>query len=192
MVPSFSKTLASIDVSKRWGKTLPSTLDPERQVAGAVLVILLAGAESRPLFILGSSGLFKPREKIAASTSLRIESLLSKDAVVTINGKASSGADLAGQLIQARFPGSKATISFKEAVQVPAGAQQPPVAGSVGVFFTSTTEKPEVIDDVPPTQTLTASVNLVIADATISRDVAVPGGTIKELNAVFHLGSVHA
>lgn len=36
MVPSFSKTLASIDVSKRWEKTLPSTLDPERQVAGAM------------------------------------------------------------------------------------------------------------------------------------------------------------
>ncbi|KIK09634.1 hypothetical protein K443DRAFT_739 [Laccaria amethystina LaAM-08-1] len=128
----------------------------------------------------------------AASAVSRIQSLLSKDAVVTINGKASSGADLAGQLNQVRFPGSQASISFKEAVEVPADSQQPPVAGSVGIFFTATIEKPEVIHDVPPKQTLTASIDVVITDAYVLRDVAVPGGTIGELNAVIHLGSVQA
>ena len=62
----------------------------------------------------------------------RIESLLSKDAVVTINGKASSGTDFAGQLNQLRWPGTQASISFKEAVEVPANLQQPPI---VRLFF---------------------------------------------------------
>ena len=68
----------------------------------------------------------------AASVVGRIESLLSKDAVVTINGKASSGADFAGQLNQFKLPGTQASISFKEAVEVLASSQQPPV---VRLFF---------------------------------------------------------
>ena len=67
-----------------------------------------------------------------ASAVGRIESLLSKDAVVTINGKASSGTDFAGQLNQLRLPGTQASISFKGAVEVPAGFQKPPV---VRLFF---------------------------------------------------------
>lgn len=35
MVPTFKTIWAFMDVSKRWEKILPSTLDPERQVAGA-------------------------------------------------------------------------------------------------------------------------------------------------------------
>jgi len=73
----------------------------------------------------------------AASAVGRIESLLSKDAFVTINGKASSAADLAGQLNHVRFPGTQASISFKEAVEVPADSQQPPVVRLFFLFIVS-------------------------------------------------------
>lgn len=92
----------------------------------------------------------------AASAVSSIDSILSKDAVVTINGKASSGAELAGQLNQVRFPGSQATISFKEAVEVPANSQQPPVVRLFFFYIVSTkmnvniTTRPALLESFSP------------------------------------------
>lgn len=126
-----------------------------------------------------------------ASALDTIESLLFKDALITINGQTSSRADLAEQLNKARFPGTQAAISFKGAVEVPADAQKPLLAGSVGVFFTAVVKLPEIIRDVPPQEKLTASINVVIAEGE-SLSKVTPDRKVKELNAVIHLGAVQA
>ena len=72
------------------------------------------------------------RATATASALDEIESLLFKDALITINGQTSFRSELAEQLNKARFPGTQAATSFKGGVEVPADAQKPLL---VGRFF---------------------------------------------------------
>jgi hypothetical protein len=118
-----------------------------------------------------------------SDTSNALDNFLSKDAVITVNGKAISRADLTKQLQAEKFLEAGAIVTFLGIVEVPTD-QTAPVeviglhflqiwkkklmilmaviqAGSVGTFYTVTIQETIRVRDAPVSSKVTASLNVV-------------------------------
>jgi len=126
-----------------------------------------------------------------SATSDALDNFLSKDAIITANGKKISRTNLTKDLQSEKFLELGASLSFAGIVEVPADNTSRVQAGSVGTFFTVTIQETIKVRDAPVTHIVNASLNVVIEQ---DPNIPVPPPTpihgfsdrrrVKELNIV--------